>query len=148
MDYKREAIEYLKNYDKLKSALDNLKDEILELKVDIKSIKAIPYSDMPKGSGCINADDELVNKMFRLSRAESEYKSTLKTVNRIDKVLNNFENNNKAYHKVLKGYFIDQYTEEQLMKDFNYSDRHIRRLKQEALRAFAIEVFGIKVIGA
>lgn len=148
MDYKREAIEYLKNYDRLKTALDNLKDEILELKVDIKSIKAVPYSDMPKGSGSPAPDDELVNKMFRLARAESEYKVTFKTVARIDKVLSNFEANNKTYYKVLKGYFVDQYTEEQLMKDFNYSDRHLRRLKQEAIRSFAIEVFGIKVIGA
>lgn len=146
MDYVKEAVEYLKNYDNFKIALDNLKCEIVELEYSIKGLKGIQYSDMPKGSGTTLFDDELINKMFRLNKAMDEYKATTRTIKRMDEVFKKFEEENNNYGKVLKGYFIDQYTEEQLMKDLYYSDRHLRRIKQQALRSFAIQLFGVKVI--
>lgn len=146
MDYIREAVEYLRNYDNCVIALSKLKDEIYSLKVDLKSTKEISYSDMPHGSGAGEPDDVIVNKMFRLQQAESEYKETYKMVKRMDKVLENFKNTNELYYKILKGYFLDHYTEEQLQKDFNYTDRHIRRLKQNGLKVFAIQLFGIKAM--
>lgn len=146
MDYKREVIEYLKNYSKLIDSVENLKDEITELRIDIKSLSGIDYSGMPSGGGISEPDDKIINKMIRLEKAQEEYKATTKTIKRIDKAFQRFKKENMNYYKILKGYFIDQYTEEQLMKDFNYSDRHLRRLKQSALKAFAIEIYGIKVI--
>lgn len=147
MDYKREVIEYLKNYSKLIDSIENLKDEIAELRIDIKSLSGIGYSDMPSGNGGVGEpDDRIINKMVRLEKAQEEYKTTTKTVKRIERAFARFEKENKSYYKILKGCFIDQYTEEQLMKDFHYSDRNLRRLKQKALKAFAIEIYGIKVI--
>ena len=146
MDYIREAVEYLKNYDRLETALENLRDEIKELRIDLKSVKELTYSDMPGGSGSALPDDATINKIYRLKKAEEEYSSTYKTLKRMNKVFEKFENENKNYGRILRGYFIDCLKEEQLMEDFHYSDRHLRRLKQQALRAFAIEIFGIKVI--
>lgn len=146
MDYMRETVEYLKNYSKLVDSIENLKDEIMELRVDIKSLSGVGYSDVPFGKGICEPDDKIINKMVRLKKAEEEYKSTNRTIKRIEKAFDRFKKENLNYYKILKGYFIDQYTEEQLMKDFNYSDRHLRRLKQRALKAFAIEIYGIKVI--
>lgn len=147
MDYVREAVEYLKNYDSLKTSLENLKCEILELRVSLKTVKELVYSDMPNGSGGSLPDDVTVNTIYRLDRAEEEYKRTAKMVKRMNTAFENFEKENSNYGKILRGYFIDQYTEDQMMKDFGYSDRHLRRIKQQALRVFAIQVFGIKVIG-
>ena len=146
MDYMRETVEYLKNYSKLIDSIDNLRDEIAELRIDIKSLSGVGYSDMPFGGGIREPDDRIINKMVRLTKAEEEYKMTKRTIKRIEKAFERFKKENENYYKILKGYFIDQYTEEQLMKDFNYSDRHLRRLKQRALKAFAIEIYGIKVI--
>jgi hypothetical protein len=146
MDYIGEAVEYLKHYEKLKISKDNLRCEILELREDLKSVKPIPYSDMPHGSGSGEPDDIIINKMFRMKKAEQEYRSTSKTLKRMELVLEKFEEHESEYFKILKGYFINNDTEEQMMKDFNYTDRHIRRLKQKALREFAIQLFGINVI--
>lgn len=145
MDYKREAVEYLRSYDKLKIALDNLKCEILELKTDMKAIKAINYSGMP-GGNLGEPDDAIVNKMYRLRKAEEEYKETFKVIKRMDQILKKFDETENFYSKILKGYFIECYTEEQLSKDLGMSDRNLRRVKQKALKIFAIQLFGIKVI--
>lgn len=148
MDYVREAVEYLKNYDNLDIARQNLKDEIMELQEDLKSVKEIGYSDMPTGSGAEFPDDNIINKMFRLNKAEKEYKSTLVTIKRINKVFEKFNKTNPTFAKILKAYFIDCLVEEEILKQFSYSERHLRRLKQQALRCFAIQIFGIKTLGA
>jgi hypothetical protein len=147
MNYMKEAVEYLRNYENLITSIANLRDEILGLKVDLKSVKELSYSDMPHGSrDAALADDVIVNKMFQLKKAEEDYKETSRTLKRMDKTMERFKDSNEVYYNILSGYFIDQYTEEQLMKDFNYSDRHLRRIKQNALRAFAIQLFGISAM--
>lgn len=144
MDYVREAVEYLKNYNNLDVARQNLKDEILELKSELKSVKGMVYSDMPTGSSPDLPDDKIINKMFRLYRAKEEYRSTLITLKRMDKVFEKFQKTDPSFAKILRAYFIECLVEEEIMKRFNYSERHLRRLKQIALRYFAIQLFGIK----
>lgn len=147
MNYIKEAIDYLRNYENLSRSTANLKDEIISLKLELKSVKEISYSDMPHGGADpAMSDDAIVNKMFRLKKAEDDYKETSRTLKRMDKTMERFKESNELYYKVLNGYFIDQLTEEQLMKDFNYSDRHLRRIKQNALRTFAIQLFGINAM--
>lgn len=145
MDYMREAVEYLKNYDKLNVALNNLKDEIRELKIDIKSVSGVEYSDLPKGAG-INTDDRIINLMFRLDKAQEEYKKTSRTLNRMNKVFDSFEKIDNNYAKILKKYFIENLTEAQIADDLKISDRHLRRLKQQAIKAFSITIFGISAM--
>lgn len=147
MNYIKEAVDYLKNYENLLRSSCNLRDEILGLRVDLKSVKEMGYSDMPHGAGDPSvSDDAVVNKMFRLKQAEEEYKETVRTLKRMDKVMDGFKESNDLYYRILYGYFVEQYTEDQLMKDFNYSDRHLRRIKQNALRAFSIQLFGINTL--
>lgn len=147
MNYIKEAVEYLRNYENLITSTANLRDEILGLKVDLKSVKEISYSDMPHGSSDASlADDAIVNKMFQLKKAEEDYKETSRTLKRMDKTMERFKESNELYFNILNGYFVDKLTEEQLMKDFSYSDRHLRRIKQNALRTFAIQLFGINAM--
>lgn len=146
MDYKREAIEYLRQYDNLQTSLDNLKDEIRELSIDIKTLKAVSYSDMPSGRGAVEPDDALVNKMIRLSRAKNEYKRTQRTLDRIIVTMDRFEKDNSNYAKILKKYYMECLTEEQIAEDINMSQRHLRRLKNKAIKTFALSIFGVNVI--
>lgn len=147
MDYIRETVEYLKNYNNLDIARQNLKDEILELEEALKSVGQINYSDMPLGSQTKLPDDKTINKMFRLSKAKEEYKTTLITIKRMDKVLKIFNETNPKFYTILKAYFIDHLVEEDILKQFSYSERHLRRLKEKALRSFAVQLFGVKTLG-
>lgn len=148
MDYVREAVEYLRNYNNLDIARQNLKDEIMELKSELKSVEGITYSDMPTGSSPNLPDDKIINKMFRLYKAKEEYKSTMIALKRMDKAFEKFKETDPSFAKILKAYFIECLVEEEIMKQFSYSERHLRRLKQRALKCFAIQLFGIKTFGA
>lgn len=147
MDYRRETLDYLRNYDLLQSAIDNLKMEIKEIQLDIKNVKPIKMSGMPGAPGePSEPDDVLVNKLFRLQKAKAEYQSTVKTLDRMNKTMEAFKEQRPFYARILKAYYIDCLTEEQVAKDNGYSVRHLRRVKNQAVKAFGISIFGIKVI--
>lgn len=146
MDYVREAVEILKNYDRLEVALANLKDEIIEIRIDLKNIKSVTNSDMPRGGNGSLPGDDIINKMYRQQKAEEEYRETRKVLKRMNKTFETFEKYHKEYAKILRGFYINQYKVEQLAKDFNYTERYIWTIKNKAIRAFAIELFGIKAV--
>ncbi|MFL0198707.1 hypothetical protein ACJDU8_24595 [Clostridium sp. WILCCON 0269] len=106
MDYIRETVEYLKNYNNLDIARQNLKDEILELEEALKSVGQINYSHIPLGSQIKLPGDNTINKMFRLSKAKEEYRSTLITIKRMDKVFKIFDETNPKFSTILKAYFL------------------------------------------
>lgn len=146
MDYRREAVEYLENYHTLNTSLENLRDEIKELTIDIRSLRAVKYDFIGSKGGTGEPDDRIVNMMIRLDRAKVQYKRTKRTLDRMMETLNRFDNEKPIYSKILRGLFVQGLTEEQVAMANNYSSRHIRRLKNEAIRAFSLSIFGISVI--
>lgn len=152
MDYKREAADYLRCYKDLKISLDNLKDEIRELKLEIPGDVAISLNDMPGGSGPHLPDDEILNKMCRLEKAKEEYIATKKKLEKMDKIIGGLSSEgNECYEKVLRMWFIDNGDKgkpdvEKIAKELNYTERHVYRIKGIALRKFAIQLHGVKVI--
>lgn len=151
MDYIREAVEYLKSYKDMKISLKNLKDEIRELGLEIPGDTAISFSDMPGGSGPHLPDDKIINKMCRLEQAKEEYIATKKKLEKMDKIIAKLSyGGNKCYEKVLRMWYIDNGDKkpdaEEIAKELNYTERHVYRIKGIALRKFAIQLHGVKVI--
>jgi len=145
MDYIRETIEYLKNYDSLKQSLINLEMDIKELKsnLDVGKIGAINYSDMPKGSNAQLPGDDVINNIYRLKVKREEYAITKKTLEKMDKTLAALD---PYYAKILRAYYIDGLREESLYKHTNCSERNFYRSKNTALRVFAVQLHGINAI--
>lgn len=152
MDYIREAVEYLKSYRDMKISLDNLKDEIRELKLEIPGDTAISFSDMPGGSGPNLPDDSIINKMCRLEKAKGEYFATKKKLEKMDGIIGGLSSKgDKCYEKILRLWYIDNNDKgkpdvEKIAKELNYTERHVYRIKGIALRKFAIQLHGVKVI--
>jgi DNA-directed RNA polymerase specialized sigma subunit len=144
MDYKREAEERLNNYDNLKISLDNLGIRIRELKSELESIKAMSYSDMPKGGGKGQPDDAVVNKMFELQVARNNYSETRKEVNKIETIISRLP---EYEQKLIKAYYLEGLRGDSLLKETNCAnDRQLYRDKAKAIKTLAIQLFGIKVI--
>ena len=145
MDYIREAIEFLTNYDNFTTAIINLEMEIAEIKEELKvgQMKAIEYTDMPTGSSSQLPGDKLVNKMYSLQVKESEYALTKKTPKKMNKILSRLP---KDDEKVLRSYYILGYREETLFKYIACSERNFYRIKNQAIRTFAIQLHGINVL--
>lgn len=148
MDYIREAIEHLRSYNDLQFALQNLSREIAELKATMPDVKAIEITDMPKGGGPAGADDILVNKVYRLQMAKTEYKTAYRAVKKIDQTLEDIslQKGCETFGGLLRAWFIQHRDKEDISLELGYSERQIYRIKDIALRKFAIQYFGIDVI--
>jgi DNA-directed RNA polymerase specialized sigma subunit len=147
MDYLREAIEHLRSYNDLNFALQNLSREINDLKATMPDVKAIEITGMPPGGGSGTADDILINKMYRLQMAEKEYKATYKAVKKIDQVLKDIsKDEGEKYGQLLRMWFVQRRSKDEIADELTYSERQIYRIKDIALKKFAIQYFGIDVI--
>ncbi|MBU3098368.1 MULTISPECIES: hypothetical protein [Clostridium] len=145
MDYIREAIEFLTNYDNLKTSLINLELDIREIKADLNAgqIKAIEYSDMPSGDSAQLPDDKLINKMYMFQVKKKEYFLTKKTIKKMDQVLARLPSDDE---RILRAYYILGLREGTLFKHTFCSERTFYRMKTQAIRTFAIQLHGIDAI--
>lgn len=147
MDYVREAIEYLKSYNDLARAKENLMTDIRELKAVTGEISA-NLDGMPHGGGGSGYDDRVINKLYRLQVAEENYKETVKNMTKIEKVLDDLNEgfDNELHGKLLRMWFIENKTKEDIADELFISVRHVFRIKNQAIRRLAIQLFGIRVI--
>lgn len=147
MDYIREAIEYLKSYNDLEKAKDNLSIEIRELRANTGE-KTVNLDGMPHGSNCSGLSDYVVNNLYKLQIAERNYKETIRCMARIDRILEelNEGNRNEMHGQLLRMWFIENRSKESIAEALNISVRHIFRMKNIAIRRLAIQLYGIRVI--
>lgn len=147
MDYLREAIEHLRSYNDLNFALQNLSREINDLRATMPDVKAIEITGMPSGGGSGTVDDILINKVYRLQMAQKEYRATFKAVKKIDQVLNDIsKDDSEKYGQLLRMWFIQHRSKDEIADELTYSERQLYRIKDIALKKFAIQYFGIDVI--
>lgn len=145
MNYIGDAIEYLKNYENLKKAIDNLENDIKELKAELNAgqVKGIEYSDMPKGDSPGLPDDNIINKMYMLQIKRKEYAITKKTIEKMDKVLSGLS---KEDERILRAWYIDGLRGDTVYKHTLCSERNFYRCKSNALKNFAVQLHGIRAI--
>jgi len=145
MNYISDAIDYLRNYENLKRALDNLEIDIKELKAELNTgqVKAIEYSDMPKGDSSQLPDDKTVNKIYMLQVKRKEYALTKKSLEKMDKVLSGLS---KEDERILRAWYIDGLRGDTAYKHTYCSERNFYRCKSNALKNFAVQLHGINAI--
>lgn len=145
MDIIKDAESYLEGYYDLKNSIINITKEIELLDEDIKSIKNLDYSGMSHRSEVSHSDDRLVNLLYKKQVKESLLERTKEKVAFIDNILTKLSKEEDG--KVLKAYYIDTLRKEELEKAIGSSERNIYRMKNKALRRFAIQLFGIVALG-
>lgn len=148
MDYIREAIEYLKTYKDLQYAVINLKEEVQKLDAELQG-GAMVYSDMPGGgSAAVQADDKMLNKIYRIEMAKKEYSDSNKTIRRIDRILEelNLGDGKERHGDILRQWFIERRDRQEIANEMGYSMSQLYRIKDKALRRLGVQLFGIKVI--
>lgn len=143
MDYIREAAEYLKNYDNLLVARRRLTEKITMLKENLSSIKAISYSDMPKGNSKGVSDDGLVNKIFELNESIKLFEENEQAIKATERSLEDLQ---EDFKKIIWSWYVEEKTETQMLNELNVSRATFYRLKSQAIRIFAIQLFGVRAI--
>lgn len=143
MDYVREAVEYLKNYDNLLVARKHLNENILMLKENLESVKGISYSDMPRGNSKGTPDDELVNKIFELNESIKLFEENEQAIRSTEEALKDLQGD---FKKIIWSWYVEEKTETQMLNELNISRATFYRLKSQAIRTFAIQLFGVRAI--
>lgn len=148
MNYIREAIEELEEYNHLKCSLANLIEEIRDIKSTMPDVKAIVIDGMPHGNGPSSPDDAIVNKLYTIQKKQKEYTHTKRRIERIDRILDNISKDKgcEKYGKLLKLWYIEKWDKSDIATEVGCTERHLYRVKGAAIRKFAIELNGINVI--
>jgi len=144
LDYIREAIEQLKEYNLLTASLPTMQEQLEVLKFEKYNIKAQVITREPKGGGDSEPDDKLVNNIFRRRILINTIVATNKKINCIDKSLAILENDEQ---KVLKRMFVKggQNAIDDLSEELSLSKSQIYRIKEQAIRRFAKAMYGVGV---
>ncbi|WMJ80965.1 DUF1492 domain-containing protein [Clostridium sp. MB40-C1] len=147
MNYINEAMEYLTSYKDLKIAIENLNEKEIKLNERLYGLRSGNFNGMPKGKS-VEADDILVNTIFQLDQTRKFIKETEDKIKEIDDVLKNLKENDdtEEYEKLLRLWYIEDWTKIAMTEEFNCSDRQLYRIRAKAIRKLAIQLFGIKVI--
>lgn len=124
--------EQLKSYKQKKKKLRNLKEQKEELDEKIKSVKAILYSGMPKGS---NKKTDLSDCMVKMEELEEEIAQMENEINcaflRIEKSIKDLENPDES--SLIHSRYINGEKWEEISKKTGYSIVHLHRIKKRAL---------------
>jgi len=145
MDIIKDAESYLESYWDLKDSIITIAKEIELLDEDIKSVKSLDYSGMPHGNGPSQPDDRLINLLYKKQVKEKLLEITKDKVTFIDDILLKLSKYEDG--KVLRAYYIDGLRKEELEKAIGSCERNIYRMKNKAVRRFAIHIFGIVALG-
>jgi RNA polymerase sigma factor (sigma-70 family) len=143
MNYIREAIDYLRNYQDLKIAAENLEDKINELNGSLEGYKEINNSGMPGGGGSSAPDDAICNLIFQRDKSIENLDDTNKAIVKIENALSKLSEEEK---KILIKSYSQEMTDTQISDELNISRRTFYRYRSEAIRKLAVQLFGIQVI--
>lgn len=141
MNYIKEAEIYLKEYYDFSKSLGNIILELDSIEKEMTSIKSMNYSDVP-ASGSVNPDDRLVNLIFKKQVKQEAYEMTSSKINLIDSILESMGEDGV----LLRRLYIDGDIHFKIYNDLGLSERSFYRRKCEAIRKFAIQLFGIKAV--
>lgn len=149
MDYIREAEKYLYHYRDLEKSLEWQEKEINKLMWQgaPRDISAVYLDGMPKGS----IHDETINTLFKLNMYVGMKKETEEEISKIDEILKDIgsEQGCENYEKVLRMWYIEGKSKEEIAQALNYNSRtSIYEIRNQAIRKFAIRLFGIDALKA
>lgn len=141
MDWKREAIEDLRNYTRRKQSLENLPKRIEALEQDSFSVRAGLGSE-PVSGGTSMAEDRMINNISERERLGHNLCSVRRLVELTEQGLDSLTREERL---VLERFFINRQRGylERLMDELGYERRQIYRIKDNALKKYTMVMFGI-----
>lgn len=142
MDYIREAIDQLKEYNSLIAAENNLKNQIAALEFEKENLKAATLSFAP-GRGGEEPDDKLINNIYSKQVLRRNLVATQKRIASMDGAFATLTEGEAA---VLNRMFVigGKRAADDLMDSLGYEKAQIYRIKDSAIRKFATALFGIE----
>jgi hypothetical protein len=148
MDYIKEAENYLKYYRHLNKSVESLEKEIIRLK----------YKDAPRIIKAVAMDEseirsqlgknDAMNDVYKLLTLTECQDDTKKSIKNIDDILDmiSAEKGCGHYGFLLKFWYVDKMDKLDIAEELHISERSVYYHKENAIKSFAIALFGIAVL--
>lgn len=122
---------YLKRYKRNGILIDRLENKLRALEARIQGVRSPSLSGMPRGGEPVTREDliadkvDLERRIGRLkAKGEDMRRETLDLIDEIDSA---------RHAEVLESFLIDGFTFEEIAKDMDYTERHVKRLYSEGI---------------
>ena len=141
MNWKSEAIDRLRRYDSMKTAVQSIPDEIRRMEMEATSIKAVRTDKVPIKSSAVDRNDALINNMVRREELEWTLEQAKLWVKTTDTALSNLTPEDKL---ILHRLFIanERGNIERLCHELNCEQSTVYRKRDQALYRFTVALYG------
>ena len=144
MDYVKEAENKLRYYRTLHRSIEQMDRDISRLvaRAGPKNLSAMVLAQSGiRGAGV----DETVNILYQIGELQNSRAETVRELAEVDELLDTISGEDKRYGPVLRSWYIERKSKETIAEELGYSGfRSVYTLKNEAIRRFAVLLFGIK----
>ena len=143
MDWKKAAIEDLRNYNGRKESLENIKTRISALNDQCASVKCSMSCDsIPVQGGGTKIEDRILSNLVERERLKHTYQATKKLVELTERGLACLGDNAKL---VLERFYISpgKGNVQRLCDELGYEQAQVYRVKDQALYDFTIREYGL-----
>lgn len=142
MNWKKEAVEDLKNYTCRKEGCLNVADRIQTLNTRLSGTPEMYSNAVPVRGGGSKAEEWRINTIVERDRLKMSYNNLKKLVQMTERGLNQLSSDER---RVLELFFIHRSGRhvDDLMEELCYEKTRIYELKDEALYKFTVAMYGM-----
>lgn len=147
MNYIREAEQVLWYYRDLHDSIERMDRQIAKLigKAGPKNISAMVTDEEKLGDG---HHDEIINILFEIQQLSENRANTEAELLKVDCLLEGItkQADCENYAMVLKAWYVEKKDRHEIARELSFSERHMYRIKNKAIRKFAVRLFGIEAM--
>lgn len=143
MDWKKSAIDDLRNYCRRRDSLDNIKARIAALKDQYASVKCALGSDpVPVQGGGAKIEDRMLSNIVERERLAHTYRAAKRLVELTERGLDGLDERERL---VLERFFVAPAKGNvgRLCGELGYEQAQVYRIKDDALYKFTIHEYGL-----
>ena len=142
MNWKREAIDKLKNYEARREALENIPKEIKRLESAYASIRSATTDGTPVSGGSNTREDSMLSNIVHRDELKRRLKEARLWVAQVDKALSVLDDEERL---VLDRFYIHRAKGNvgELCERLNVEQATVYRKRDSALRRFTIALYGV-----
>lgn len=142
LDYRRECIEELRNYQSKLRSLQSLPEEAKICDAQMDGVRSVRLDATPVKGGGSSREDFLINTILKKDKVKENLKIVSGQVAQIEKALDGLT---PKQRRILELFYIRRESGyiQRLCAEFNECERQIYYDKDEALRQYTISKYGI-----
>ncbi len=149
MNYIQEAEKRLRYYRDLENSITQMNKDVARIIARSSPSELNAVAMDITGIHCSKVD-EAYNVLFELQTLRESIERTEQELESIKSILDDISQEPECRHygRVLYLWYVQRVDREDIAREIGYTSRHVYRLKDDAIRKFAVRILGIKALDA